>query len=233
MQEWILQVLETPTLDVTVLVAAFLLGMAGAVGSCCGLPVLAAIAGYSGTESAHRDRRSIWLSGGFFMIGTIVALAGLGAITGFVSQTVGSAMGVYWKIFAGLVMIIFGLISLDLLPFSLPSFGSGAALHSGGPTKAIVYGLALGGGTTACSVGCNPVLPVVLGVVTLQGQTWWGAVILGAFAFGYSLPLSAGLVGLGFGVGKLTSVVQKFAPAIKYGGGILLIGVGFYLLLWA
>lgn len=233
MQDWILQVLENPTLDATVLVAAFLLGMVGAVGSCCGLPMLAAIAGYSGTESSGRDNRSIWLSGGFFMIGTIVALAGLGAITGFVSQTIGSAMGVYWKLFAGLVMILFGLVSLDLLPFALPSFGSGVSLHSGGPTRAIVYGLALGGGTTACSVGCNPVLPVVLGVVTLQGQPWWGAVILGAFAVGYSLPLSAGLVGLGFGVGKLTSVLQRFAPAIKYGGGVLLIGVGFYLLLWA
>ena len=167
------------------------------------------------------------------MIGTIVALAGLGAITGFVSQTIGSAMGVYWKIFAGLVMVLFGLVSLDLLPFALPTFGSGVALYSAGPTKAIVYGLALGGGTTACSVGCNPVLPVVLGVVTLQGQTWWGGLILGAFAIGYSLPLAAGLVGLGYGFSKLTSVLQRFAPAIKYGGGVVLIGVGFYLLLWA
>ncbi|MDH3890021.1 MAG: hypothetical protein OEV49_02970 [candidate division Zixibacteria bacterium] len=234
MQEWILQVLETPTLDITVLLAAFLLGMVGAVGSCCGLPVLAAIAGYSGAEGGGQNRRSILLSGGFFMIGTIAALAGLGAITGFVSQTIGTAMGVYWKVFAGLVMIFFGVVSLDLVPFALPSFGSGVALQSSaGPTKAIVYGLALGGGTTACSVGCNPVLPVVLGVVTLQGQTWWGALLLGAFAIGYSLPLAAGLVGLGYGFGKLTSVLQRFAPAIKYGAGVLLIGVGFYLLLWA
>lgn len=232
MQEWIHQVLESPALDVTVLAAAFLLGTLGAVGNCCGLPILAAIAGYSGIQSGLPDRRQVVFSGLFFMLGAIAAMAVLGAITGFVSQTLGSTLGVYWKVFAGLVMIVFGLMALNLLPFALPSFGAGLAMRPAGMTKSMIYGLALGGGTTACSVGCNPVLPIVLGVVTLQGQTAWGAAILGAFAIGYSLPMAAGLIGLGLGLGKLANVMQRLVPIIRTFAGLLLIGVGFYLLVW-
>jgi cytochrome c biogenesis protein CcdA len=71
---------------------------------------------------------------------------------------------------------------------------------------------------------------MALGVVTLQGHTLWGVAILATFAVGWSLPLAAGLVGLGLGLGKLTSALQKAAPIVKTAGGIVLIGAGFYLL---
>ena len=51
-----------------------------------------------------------------------------------------------------------------------------------------------------------------------------------AFAIGYSLPLTAAVLGLGFGLAKLASVVQKFALAIRAVAGVTLIAVGFYLL---
>lgn len=232
MQEWIAQILETPTLSLTVLAAAFLLGLLGAVSSCCGLPVIAAIAGYSGSQVNRTRRRDVWVAGLAFMAGTIIALAAIGAVTGFVSQTVGSTLGKYWQLFAGLVMVVFGLAALGFLPFRLrlPKFGSAAGAMPDGTGKAMMYGLAIGGGTSACAAGCSPVLPVVLGVVALQGRAWWGAVILSAFAIGYSLPLAGGLVGLSLGFEKLGSIIRRFGSAIKIVAGLLLIGVGFYLL---
>lgn len=231
MQEWIAQTLQSPTLGPTVLTAALLLGLIGAVTSCCNWAVIAAVAGYSGMESEKRNRRDILIGGLFFMLGAFVALAILGALTGLISQTVGATLGVYWKLFAGLLLVFFGLATLQLLPFRLPKFGSATGVKPEGSVKAMIYGFAIGGGVTACSACCNPALFVALGMATLKGQIAWGAAVMAAFAVGYSLPLGAAVVGLGFGLGKLASLTNKFASAVKLVAGILLIGVGFYLLI--
>ena len=230
MEEWINLTLGTPTFSLTVLLAAVLLGIVGAVGSCCNLVVIGALAGYSGTMGQEGRNRNILLGGIFFMLGTIIALATLGAVTGFISQAVGSTLGVYWKLFAGAVMVLFGLASLDLLPIRLPKLGPKTGVMPKGTPQAMIYGLAIGGGTTACSVGCNPVLPLALGVATLQGNTMLGAAILGSFAVGYSLPLAGGIIGLGLGLNRLSGVMQKLMPIIKVLTGVMLIGVGLYLL---
>jgi cytochrome c biogenesis protein CcdA len=137
---------------------------------------------------------------------------------------------VYWKLFAGFVFVLFGLANLDLLPLKLtkPEF-LGGTWRKWSP-GATIYGFAVGGGATACSAFCNPVLPAALAVTTLQGHTLWGAAILAVFSVGYSLPLAGVLVGLGFGFSRLTLVIQKINPIIKTIAGILLIVIGFYLL---
>ena len=233
MQEWINQTLGSPGISLTVLAAVLLFGLVGAVSSSCNLAVIGAIVGYSGTLNGKGKRRDILLGGLFFMVGTIIALAVLGAVAGFISQTVGASVGGYWKFFAGLIMVVFGLASLNFIPFRLPKFTSSGRVMPTGAGKAMVFGLVAGGGSTACSVGCNPVLPIALGAATLQGNTVWGAAILTAFAVGYSLPLAAGLIGLSFGFGRLTSGARRFVPGIKIASGVLLIGVGFYLLVAA
>lgn len=93
-----------------------------------------------------------------------------------------------------------------------------------------MYGLAIGGATTACSVGCNPLLPMALGAAVLNGATLLGAAILAFFAIGYSMPLAAGLVGIGLGVGQIGRLATRVVPVARIGGGVVLIGVGFYLL---
>ncbi len=71
---------------------------------------------------------------------------------------------------------------------------------------------------------------MALTVTALQGQTLWGAAILGVFSIGYSFPMAGALLGLGLGFEGLTSVLQKSGPVIKNAAGILLIVIGFYLL---
>lgn len=230
MQEWISQTLESPTFSVMLLPAALLLGLVGAVTSCCSWAVVGAVVGYSGSQSEKLDRRHVLLLGLFFMLGTTVALAILGAVTGLISQTAGSYLGRYWKLFAGLIVILFGLACLNLLPVRLPKVGPRVSNMPKGNAPAMLYGFAIGGGTTACSACCNPALFAALGVAALQGRTAWGAAVMAAFAVGYSLPMAGAVVGLGLGLGKLASVTRKFAPAIKIMAGTILVATGFYLL---
>lgn len=230
MEQWIRQTLGAEALGLSVLPAALLLGVLGALSSCCTLPVIAAVAGYSGSLAERRTRRELVLIGLFFMLGTIVSMAALGAVSGFVGHVAGAALGRSWRLAAGLVMVLFGLASLDLVPFRIPKVDLGGRGSARGPASAMVCGLAVGGATTACSVGCNPLISIALSATVLQGATMLGAAILAVFAFGYSLPLSAGLIGLGFGVGGLSRITQRAAPIMRVCAGVLLIGVGFFLL---
>ncbi len=231
MQEWIEQTLETPALSVPVLGAAFVLGVLVSVTSCCSFTALGAIAGYSGAISDNDNpRRGLVTTGSFFLLGSVLALGILGAVTGFVSQAAGLVLGAYWKFFAGLLLVVFGLATMDLVPFSLPKLGINPRNAGSGFAGAMVYGLAVGGATTVCKTGCNPLIYAVLGLAALQGRTLMGTIILAVFAVGYSMPLAAGLVGLGVGLGKISSLIKKSERFVQLASGLLLIGVGFYLL---
>ena len=230
MIESLVEILKSSSLSPAMFPAAFLLGIVGSTLSCCNLPILAAIAGYSGTFGNNSDRRALLLGALFFMLGTIGAFAAIGAVSGFVGQVAGASLGFYWKLFAGFIMVLFGLASLNLLKLDLAKLGfTGNAWKRRSP-GATLYGLAVGGGAAACSVCCNPVLPVALAVTTFQGHPLRGAAMLTVFSIGYSLPMAGGLVGLGLGFGKLAVVVQRITPLIKTVAGLLLIVFGFYLL---
>jgi cytochrome c-type biogenesis protein len=230
MFEWSVEILKSYTTSMAAFPAAFFLGLIGSVTSCCNVPVLAAIAGYSGAVGSDTDRRALLVSALFFMIGTVGAFAALGAVSGFVGQVAGASLGLYWKLFAGGILVLFGVITLGLLPFDLSRFGFTGKTGHIRSSGATVYGLAVGGGAAACSVGCNPVLPVALAVTTLQGHTLWGAAILAVFSIGYSLPIVGVLVGMGLGVRRLTSAIQRITPVMQNVAGVLLIVLGFYLL---
>jgi len=230
MVEWLAEILKSSSLSPVVFPAAFILGLMGAVTSCCNLPVLGAIAGYSGSLAHESNRRALLLAALPFMLGTVGAFAVLGAVSGFVGQVAGASLGFYWKLAAGFIMVVFGLASLGLLPFALAILGFTGTTWKSSSSGATLYGLAVGGGAAACSTLCNPILPVALAVTTLQGHALWGAAILAVFSVGYSLPMAGVLVGLGFGFGRLTSLVQKINPWINKITGILLIVIGFYLL---
>jgi len=230
MEEWIRQTLSAQQVGLAVRPAAFLFGALAAVSSCCTLPVLGAVAGYASSldaRSARRERLYVALS---FMVGTVLSLAALGTVTGFVGDLAGASLGRYWRFAAGMVAVAFGLVSLNLLRIKTPKLDFTARSAKRSMAGALVYGLALGGGTTACAFGCNPLIPVAMGAAVLQGKTLLGAAMLGVFALGYSLPLAAGVIGIGFGVGSLGRVAQRVMPVARVVGGLMLITVGFYLL---
>jgi cytochrome c biogenesis protein CcdA len=229
-QDWIQQILSSSQAGMALYPAMFLLGLLGSVTSCCALPVIGAVVGYAGSRDTRDGIRDLWLTGLFFMLGTMLSLAALGLLTGLVGNVGSTAFGRLWQFCAGILIVLFGLASLKLLPVGLPKFNFAVRVQRTGLWGAMIYGLVLGGSTTACSVGCNPLLPMAIGAVVLKGTIIMGAVALAVFAFGYSLPLTAGLIGISFGVTRLSQAAQRVVPVIQMAGGVLLIGAGFYLL---
>lgn len=228
MQEWINQTLESPTFSLAVLLAAFLLGLVSSIASaCCSLPVFGAIVGYSGTRKETNSRATL-LSAGFFIVGTIIAIIIIGSVAGFIGQIAQSALGKYWKLFAGLIAIIFGLAVLKLLPFNLSVKTSQSQPKHRGFLGSAVFGLAIGGAISVCSLGCNPGIFIVLGVVVLQGYDLWAVTILTVYAIGFSLPLAAIMLGVSFGT--MAVKAKKIETAIRIVAGLFLIAAGFYFL---
>ena len=224
---WAKAMLEQAGTSPLALPLAFLLGLASAVASaCCTLPVFGAIVGYAGMRESS-DRRSNLLGACFFMIGTTVALLILGSVAGLVGQVAQSVLGQYWKVFAGIIAIIVGLGALNLLPFNIPGIKSGAmSAPKRGLLNAAIVGLVLGGAVSVCSLGCNPGVFIILGVAVLQGYTLWMFGVLIAYAIGFSLPLTALM--LGASLGKSALRFKKAETVIRITAGVVLIGVGFY-----
>ena len=211
------------------LLFAFLLGLVSAATSaCCTLPAMSILIGYSGARH-EKNRRAAVTSVIFFTVGTILSLMIIGGLAGFVGQTAQSSLGRYWKVFAGLIAILFGLASLKLLPFSLPSFNQGGATTRLAKLGTATTGLLMGGGVAASSLPCNPGIFIVLGAAVLQGQVVWASLLLTLFALGFSLPLAAVL--LGVSLGKTAFLSQKADAALRWISGTVLLAAGFYLLL--
>lgn len=224
--EWMESLLASPELSVATLPAAFLIGALAAMSSSCTLPILGAVTGYSAAHSTTSRRETV-ITSMAFMVGTFGALVVVGAIAGFAGQVPG-VMGRYWKLFAGIVSILFGAAALGLLRFKIPAIAIPARPAVRGPAGAAIFGSLVGGATTACTVTCNPSLAGLLGLTVLKGKVLWGAAVLGAFAVGYSLPLAAVLAGLSFGKSRIAR--RRIAGALGMGGGVVLMALGFYFL---
>ncbi|MHC4092471.1 MAG: cytochrome c biogenesis CcdA family protein [Planctomycetota bacterium] len=228
MQEWIRQVFESPEFGVALLPAALLLGLLTAVGSGCNLAMITAVAGYAGSRGST-SRRDILLGCACFTIGTVLSLAVLGALVGYFGKVAGSTLGAYGTFLAGLVTVFFGLLTLGLVPVRIPSIDLARAGRRHGLLGAATFGLVVGGASTTCTmVCCGPLLPAVLGLAALRGQSGWGALILTMFAVGYSAPLAA--IMLGVGLGRLSLLAGVLARTIRKAAGAVLVGVGFWLL---
>lgn len=210
------------------LLLALLLGaVSAATSACCTLPAMGILVGYSGARE-DKNRHSAVRSVIFFTVGTVLSLMIIGGIAGFVGQTAQTSLGSYWKIFAGIIAIVFGLATLKLLPFKLPASSSTQSTNRFGKLGPATAGLLMGGGVAASSLPCNPGIFIVLGAAVLQGQVVWASLLLALFAVGFSLPLGAVL--LGVSLGKTALLSKNSDTAIRWvSGGILLIA-GFYLL---
>lgn len=230
-QQWSGGIIESQLNSPLFFVAVFFLGLIAAVGSCCNIGVVAAVTGYAGTGTQRMDNKSHFKTGVSFFLGNVISLSLLGALTGFVSQSLGATVGEYWKIIAGLLVVCFGLISLDMFPFKLKLGDSLSTKLNALANKGFLFGLALGGFATACSASCSPIFPIILGTSFLQGSIVWSWLTLFVFAIGYSLPLGGILVGVGFGFDKFLEKLMINKTIFNSIFGVLMIVVGFGLLL--
>ena len=228
MLEYVTNTLQQVASEPLGLVFALILGVVSAATSaCCTLPALGVLVGYSGAQ-ANDNRKTAVKAALLFTLGTIVSLMIIGGIAGFVGQVAQNSLGRYWKVFAGVVAVIFGLATLKLLPFNL-SFGNyGKAIHSSGKIGTVLVGIIMGGIVAVSSLPCNPGIFIVLGAAVLQGRVIWATFLLAMFAVGFSIPLGAVL--LGVSLGKTTLVARNADVAIRGISGVILLVAGFYFL---
>jgi len=230
MMQWVTTTLQSASLGPMALPLALLLGLVSALASaCCTLPAMGMLVAYSGTRE-DANRKNAVVSAISFMIGTTLALIVLGLVAGLVGQTAQALLGKYWKLFAGFMAVVLGLVALKLLPLKLPQLRRKTEVRSTGPGMlgTVLVGLLMGGGVAAASLPCNPGIFVVIGASIVMGHTLWGMVLMAAFGVGFSLPLGAILFGVAFGKASLKA--QKAEAIIRVVAGALLVVAGFYLL---
>lgn len=228
MESWINSVLESGQVGIVPLIAVFLLGIISVVTCVCNYSLFAVVAGYSGATGTGDKQANLLWSGITFLLGAVLSMAILGALFGYLGNMVTVSFGMYGKIFAGILCVLFGIYSMDLLPLRMPSLNPDSFKRKAGIFSAILFGLTIGILSTAFNSCCNPVFPVILAVSFVKGSILWGLSMLSLFALGYALPLALGFAGIRFGLGKVSRPV---AQIIKYAGGILLVALGFYFLI--
>jgi len=231
MNTWIHQVLSSEHATITVLIAAFFMGMITVVSCGCNFAILGAVAGYTSASSTADKTKTVWMRGFAFLIGGIISMATIGALFGYAGSIISHSFGNYWKIAGGLVMIFFGLYSLNLLPFNLPELKIKRKQTNQGVLAAIVFGLTIGGLSAALNTCCNPMFPVILAASFVKGSVLWGLMMLTTYACGYGLPMAATIVGFGLGLGKISKTAAMVNKVVAYIGGTTLVVLGFYLLI--
>ena len=231
MNEWINSILNTDQTGIIALVAVFLLGVVSVFTCACNFAVIGTVAGYSGTLGATGKSKTVIASSLFFLLGTVVAMSILGSIIGFASELISASMGNYWKIGAGIILILFGVYTLDILPFKIPGLSLNFQNKKSGIAGAVLFGFIIGSLTPLVTLCCNPIFPIVAAASLVKGSAFWGFILLFTYALGFGVTLAAGMLGIGLGIGKLSKLLTKFSVAIKYAGGVTLIILGFYLLI--
>jgi len=230
MNEWINSALSSDHAGIITLLAVFLLGFISVFTCACNFAVIGAVAGYTGTVSATGKTKTVVVSSVFFLLGAVIALSAIGCVIGYASELISASIGNYWKIAAGIIAILFGVYTLDILPFKIKGISPNFQNKKNSMVGAMLFGFIMGGATSLGSLCCNPIFPIVMGASFLKGSTLWGFAMLFLYALGYGITLAAAMLGVGLGLGKISNLLSKFAIFIKYAGGITLIVLGFYFL---
>jgi cytochrome c biogenesis protein CcdA len=231
MSEWINSILSADQTGIIALIAVFLLGVISVFTCACNFAVIGTVAGYTGALGATGKTKKVVLCSLFFLLGTVVAMSILGCVIGFAGEFISTSMGNYWKIAAGVILIIFGTYILDILPFKIPGMSLNFQSKKSGMIGAVLFGFVVGSLTSLGTLCCNPIFPIVVAASLVTGSTLWGFSLLLAYALGFGTMLASAMLGIGLGIGKLSKLLTKSAVIIKYVGGITLIVLGFYFIL--
>jgi len=231
MNEWISSILSSNQAGVIVFPAVFLLGVISVFSCACNFAIIGTVTGYTGVLGATSKTKTIVVSSLFFLLGAVVAMSALGYVIGFASEFISAAMGNYWKIAAGIILIFFGVFILDILPFKMPKIVPDIQHKKSGMAGAVLFGFIIGGLTAFSNICCNPIFPIVVTASLIKSSTLWGFFMLFFFALGYGITITTAMLGVGLGIGKISKLLSKLAVIIKYAGGTTLIVLGFYFLI--
>lgn len=216
-------------------------GLLTAFNPCC-LPMYPAVLGFMGSrccqaETGKNETESIALGAMqarialVFVLGMATATAVMGLLTAGLGWVFGRFDPVFQMLLA-LVPIVMGLSLLGLLPLRLPTWHI-QRLH-GIDAYRLKHALTAFGAGFLFSLAIAPcATPILLGILTLvamQGDLVWGGVLMFIYGLGTGLPLL--LIGHGYEWLQPWFATPSRQRGLRYISGLLLLGVGVYIL-WA
>lgn len=209
---------------------AAVLGLAYVAGaitrlSPCTLAMLPVLVGYLGGYEQPGRKQGFWLSLSF-VLGSATTFAILGIIAGLFGQLFGQ-VGKGWQYLTAAVAMVMGLHLLGVIHVHFPTLQSVPVVR-GGLGGVFVLGLLFGLVASPCS---TPVLAVLVAYVSGQGQVWFGSLLLFVYGLGHGLPLL--LAGTSAAWLKNLPALRQRGRYVTYGSGLLLVGLGLYLLIQA
>ncbi len=190
----------------------------------CTLPTILLIVGYVGGREQWSGWRAFYQSLSF-VAGLVFSLAILGTFASLLgSLFLGSK--VIWYV-VSLILVVMGLYQLEYFRFNLNFAPRVNITKNAGLLGSFLLGLPFGLMSSPCT---TPATAAVLAFAAAKGSPAAGALLLGVFAFGLSIPLL--LAGTFTGWIKNTEKLAAWSDMIKKISGYIMIGVALYFL-WA
>ncbi|MFV1959786.1 MAG: cytochrome c biogenesis CcdA family protein [Planctomycetota bacterium] len=202
---------------------ALLAGLIAGLNPCC-IPIYPAAVGACAALRRGTIRANLRMAA-TFVLGVSFASTALGVVSGLAGRMF---MGLgSWPAYAiAAVPIVFGLHMLGAIRIPLPREGH-LARKVGGAASALLAGALIGLIVTPCS---TPVLAGLLAYVASTGNPVWGGTLLFVYGLGVGIPiLLLGTAAASLMTRLTTTEARVWAERLS---GVLLVGVGLYLL-WA
>jgi cytochrome c biogenesis protein CcdA len=207
-------------------IAVFVGGVTTASNPC----VLAMIPLLMGVVVGNREtttlRRALVFSL-FFVLGLSITFTVLGLISALMGRMFGN-IGSFWKYAVAAVCFVMGLQLLGLfkLELRLPQMFN---VRKEGRLGAFFLGLLFGVVSTPCAV---PILAVLLAFVAQKGNVLYGGLLLFVYALGHSALVLVAGTSMGAAKKMIESKgVRKANLVLQKAAGLVIIGVGIYLLI--
>jgi cytochrome c-type biogenesis protein len=205
--------------------ACFLGGVISSASPCV-LAMIPLVIGYVGGYAEGSQKKAIQYSL-MFVLGLTITFTILGIIAGVMGKLFGN-VGSFWKYALPFVAILLGFYLLGVFKFNI-GISQRFLPNRKALFGALLMGLLFGIIASPCA---TPVLAVILTfAATKQNVAYSGGLLL-SYALGHwVLVLGAG-ISVGFAQKVMASKgVSNFSNYPKKAGGVLLIGVGIYLLI--
>ena len=174
------------------------------------------------TRARQRDQ-AVKL-GAMFVVGMLLTHIAIGAIAGLGGRWIELAVGRWWGLIVGPVLILLGMLWPGWLRLPLPPIAL-RARRPAGPAGALLFGAVFS--VAICPV-CTPALVVLTGVAVASGSALLGALLLLAFALGRVVPMAAGAWAVGWI--KNRPALNTYRKGFEIAGGLVLIASGLYML---
>ncbi|MGI6324709.1 MAG: cytochrome c biogenesis CcdA family protein [Bacilli bacterium] len=201
---------------------ALLLGFISSFSPCI-LSSVPLIIGYVGGYAGDNERKALFYSIAFAS-GIVVTFTILGIVTAMVGKAL-SLTGSWWYLFLGLLMILVGLQTLEVINI-MPNRTSALSYHKG-LLGAFLLGLFGGAFCAPCSA---PALVVILALVADKGDIWYGILLLVFYAIGHAsiLIVAGSSIAMAEKLSKSKKTV-KIGAIVKKVLGVIILLVALYL----